>query len=197
VPRLKELYLKEVVPVLMKRYNLKNRYQVPNLEKIVVNVGVGEGKDNPKLLTVAAEELARITGQKAVITKAKKSISNFKIRKGMSIGTKVTLRGDRMWEFFDRLVNVALPRVRDFRGLSLDSFDKFNNYSIGIKEQIIFPEIDYDSIEKIHGMDITIVVRDPMKKRALVRDFLEAIGMPFRKTVPMQQPEEKETAKTK
>ncbi len=179
VPRIKESYYKKVLPELIKRYKLKNKNQVPVLEKIVVNVGVGEAKDNPKSLTSVAEELAFITGQKALITRAKKSISNFKIRQGIPIGAKVTLRGDKMWEFFDRLVNIALPRVRDFRGLNLNSFDKFNNYSIGIKEQIIFPEIEYDKVDKIHGMDITFVIKNNRNNK-IVKDFLTGIGMPFR-----------------
>lgn len=185
VPRLKEMYYSKIVPLIMKQHNLKNNNEVPGIEKIILNVGVGEAKDNPKLLNSAAKELTAIAGQKAVITRAKKSISNFKLRKGMAIGAKVTLRGNRMWEFFDRLVNVALPRVRDFRGLSLQSFDKFNNYSIGIKEQIIFPEIDYDKVERIHGMDITFVIKN-RKKHEVVKDFLESIGMPFRKIDPKE-----------
>lgn len=180
VPRIKELYQKTVLPELMKKFNLKNRNQVPNLEKIVLNVGVGEAKENPKLLTAAAEELGTITGQKAIIIKAKKAISNFKIRKGLPIACKVTLRGDQMWEFFDRFVNISLPRVRDFKGLNPESFDKFNHYTIGIKEQIIFPEINYDKVEKIHGLDITFVIKNN-KKREYVREFLSMIGMPFRK----------------
>lgn len=193
MPRLKDLYYKKIVPNVMKQYNLKNINEVPILEKIVVNVGVGEAKDNPKLLTAAAEELTAITGQKAVITKAKKSISNFKLRKGVPIGAKVTLRGNRMWEFFDRLVNVALPRVRDFKGLGLESFDRFNNYSIGIKEQIIFPEINYDKVEKFHGLDIILVIKSK-QKNDIVKGVLEGIGMPFRKIEiqepPAQRPQE-------
>ncbi len=180
VPRIKELYETKVVPELMKKYNLKNKFMVPVLEKIVINVGVGEAKDNANLLKTVVEELKAITGQAPVITKAKKAISNFKIRKGMSIGTKVTLRRDRMWEFFDRLVNVALPRVRDFRGVNPNSFDKDSNYTLGIKEQIIFPEIDYDKVDKIHGMDIVFVVKRN-KNREIVKDFLTMLGMPFRK----------------
>ncbi len=180
VPRLKEYYEKEVVPGMMKIFNLKNRFEVPTFEKIVINVGLGEAKDNPKLLSSVIEELAMITGQRPVITRAKKSIAAFKVRKGMPVGVKVTLRGDRMWEFFDRLVNVALPRVRDFKGLSPDAFDKFYNYTIGIKEQIIFPEIDYDKIEKIHGMDIVIVLKRA-KNLKLARTFLEMMGLPIRR----------------
>ncbi|MBU1076904.1 MAG: 50S ribosomal protein L5 [Spirochaetes bacterium] len=179
VPRVKEIYFKKVLPELMKKHNLKNKNQVPVLDKIVVNVGVGEAKDNPKVLTAAAEELSVITGQKALITKAKKSISNFKLRQGVAIGAKVTLRGNMMWEFFDRLINVALPRVRDFRGLSQSSFDKFNNFSIGVKEQIIFPEINYDDVEKVHGLDITLVIKNG-KKRDLVIAFFTAIGFPIK-----------------
>jgi len=181
VPRLKEFYIKKVQPELMKKYGLKNRYQVPVLSKIVINVGLGEARDNPKLLNNVMEEVAMITGQRPVVTRAKKSVAAFKIRKGMTIGCKVTLRGNRMWEFFDRLINVALPRVRDFRGLNPNSFDKFNNYSIGIKEQLVFPEIDYDKVEKIHGMDITIVIKNA-ENRELTKDFLSMMGMPFRKT---------------
>ncbi len=180
VPRLKEYYLKQVQPELMKKYNLKNKYQVPTFQKIVVNVGVGEDRENPKLLTTIMDEVAMITGQKPIITRARKSIAAFKIRKGVPIGCKVTLRGDRMWEFFDRLVNIALPRVRDFKGVDPQSFDKFNNYSLGIKEQLVFPEIDYDKVEKIHGLDITIVMKNA-KNREIVRDFLSMMGMPFRK----------------
>lgn len=186
VPRIKEVYYKKVLPDLMKKFKLKNKNQVPVLEKIVLNVGVGEAKDNPKLLTAAADELTTIAGQKSVITRAKKSISNFKIRQGVPIGTKVTLRGDKMWEFFDRLVNVALPRVRDFRGLSPDSFDKFNNYTIGVKEQIIFPEINYDDVERIHGMDITLVIKNG-RDRDVVKEMCSSIGLPFRRPAPAAQ----------
>jgi len=185
VPRLKELYDTQLRSEIMKKHNLKNINQVPVFEKIIVNVGVGEAKENNKLLQAAVEELTAITGQKAVITRAKKSISNFKIRKGIAIGAKVTLRGNMMWEFFDRFVNIALPRVRDFRGLDPNSFDKFNNYSLGIKEQIIFPEVNYDKVEKIHGMDITFVIKNRNKKEA-VKDFLNSVGMPFRKEVPKE-----------
>ncbi len=180
VPRLKELYYQKIVPELMKKYNLKNKFMVPVLQKIVINVGMGEAKENAKLLTTVTEELAAITGQAAVITRAKKAISNFKIRAGMPIGAKVTLRGDKMWEFFDRFVNVALPRVRDFRGVNPNSFDGNSNYTVGIKEQIIFPEIDYDKVDKIHGMDITFVIKRNNNKE-IVKDFLAMLGMPFRK----------------
>ncbi|MDD5066545.1 MAG: 50S ribosomal protein L5 [bacterium] len=180
VPRIKELHQKTIIPEMMKKYNLKNKNQVPVLDKIVLNCGVGEAKENPKLLTAAAEELSIITGQKAVILKAKKAISNFKIKKGIPIACKVTLRENRMWEFFDRFVNIALPRVRDFKGVNPDSFDRFNHYTIGLKEQIIFPEIDYDKVEKIHGMDITFVVKNN-KNKEWVREFLTMAGMPFKK----------------
>jgi len=180
IPRLKEHYYKNVVPEIMKKFNLKNKYEVPIFSKIVINVGVGEAKENPKLLDSVVEEVAYITGQKPVITRAKKAIAEFKIKEGIPIGCKVTLRGDRMWEFFDRLVNIALPRSKDFKGLSRNSFDRFNNYTIGIKEQIAFPEISYDKIMKIHGMDITIVIKNN-KKREIVEEFLTLMGMPFRK----------------
>lgn len=180
IPRLKEQYNKNVVPEIMKKYNLKNKLQVPVFSKIIVNVGVGESKDNPKLLQAFSDELSKITGQKSVITKAKKSISNFKLRKGMPIGSCVTLRGNIMWEFYDRLVNVALPRVRDFRGVSSDSFDKFGHYTLGIKEQIIFPEINIDKIEKVHGFSITMVMKHS-KKKEIVKEMLTMMGMPFRK----------------
>ncbi len=180
VPRIKELYEKKVLPELMKKYKLKNRFMVPILEKIVINVGVGEAKDNANLLKTVVDELKIITGQAPVITKAKKAISNFKIRKGVSIGAKVTLRKDKMWEFFDRFVNVALPRVRDFRGVNPNAFDKDSNYTLGVKEQIIFPEIDYDKVDKIHGMDIVFVIKRN-KNQDIVKDFLSMLGMPFRK----------------
>lgn len=176
--RLRELYIKNIVPEMMKKFSLKNKNQVPDLEKIVVNCGVGEAKENPKLLTAAAEELGMITGQKAAILKSKKAISNFKIKKGVPIACKVTLRGNRMWEFFDRFVNVALPRLRDFRGVEPNSFDRFNHYTIGIKEQIIFPEIDYDKIDKIKGMNIVIVTSAKSDDEA--RYLLKLMGMPFR-----------------
>lgn len=180
VPRLKEKYYKEVVTEIMKKFNLKNRYQVPIFSKIVINVGAGEAKENPKFLDSVVEEIAAITGQRPCITRAKKAIAEFKIKKGMPIGCKVTLRGDRMWEFFDRLVNVALPRAKDFKGLDLKSFDSSNNYTIGIKEQIAFPEINYDKIMKIHGMDITIVMKNN-KDRAVTEEFLRLMGLPLKK----------------
>jgi len=176
--RLKELYHKELVAKLMKEFNYKNKMQVPRLQKIVVNMGLGEAIQNIKVLDSATDELMAITGQKPVPTKAKKSIANFKLRKGMSIGCLVTLRKDRMYEFFDRLVNIALPRVRDFRGVSSRSFDGRGNYSLGIKEQIIFPEVDYDKIDKIKGLNITIVTSAKTDEEG--KALLELFGMPFR-----------------
>jgi len=176
---LKERYRKDVVPALMKELELDNIMQVPNLKKIVLNVGVGEALDDTKTLDAAARDIESITGQKPVITKAKKSIANFKLREGRAIGVKVTLRGDRMWALFDRLVNIALPRVRDFRGVSPKSFDGRGNYTLGLKEQLIFPEIDYDSIDKIRGMEITFVTSAPDDEQATA--LLAHLGMPFRK----------------
>ncbi len=175
---LKKKYEEEVRPSLIERFSYKNVMQVPRLEKVVVNMGIGEGKDNPKLLESAAADLALITGQKPVITKAKNSIASFKLREGMSIGCKVTLRGETMYDFVTKLINVALPRVRDFRGISPKSFDGRGNYSLGLKEQIIFPEIDYDKVEKIQGMDITIVTTAVNDEEA--RELLRLLGMPFR-----------------
>jgi large subunit ribosomal protein L5 len=175
---LKEKYIKEVRPALMEHFSYKNIMQVPRLEKVVINMGIGEGKDNPKLLEAAVKELSLITGQKPVITKAKKSVASFKLREGMSIGCKVTLRGERMYDFVNKLINVALPRVRDFRGVSPKSFDGRGNYSLGLKEQIIFPEIEYDKIEKIQGMDITIVTTARNDEEA--KELLSRMGMPFR-----------------
>lgn len=176
--RLKERYHREVVPQLMKELGYKNIYQVPRLEKIVVNMGLGEAIQNPRALDAAVAELTAITGQKAVITKARAAISNFKLRAGMSIGCMVTIRGRRMYEFLDRLLNVALPRVRDFRGVSDRSFDGRGNYSLGIREQIIFPEIDLDKIDKVRGLTVSIVTtaRTDAEGKAL----LKALGMPFR-----------------
>jgi len=179
VARLKELYYNEIVPAMKKKFGYKNDLEVPKLDKIVINMGVGEAKDNPKILEAATKDLETITGQKPVITKAKKSIANFKIRQGMSIGCKVTLRGERMYEFADRLINLALPRVRDFRGVSPDSFDGRGNYSLGIKEQLIFPEIDYDKVDKVRGMDIVFVTTAKTDEEA--RELLSGFGMPFRK----------------
>ena len=178
VPRLKEHWEKKVLPDLMKRFGYSNRMQAPKLTKIVVNMGVGDALTNVKLLDTAAVELATITGQKAAIRRAKKSIANFKLRQGQPIGCMVTLRGNRMYEFYDRLVNVALPRIRDFRGVPSRSFDGRGNYTLGLSEQIIFPEINYDKVEKVKGMNITIVTtaRTDEEARALLRLF----GMPFR-----------------
>ena len=177
--RLKEKYINEVVPALMERFQYKNVMEVPKLEKIVINMGIGEAKDNPKALESAVKELSLITGQKPVVTKAKKSIANFKVRKGMNIGAKVTLRGERMYDFLDKLMNISLPRVRDFRGVSASSFDGRGNYALGIKEQLIFPEIDYDMVDSIRGLDIVIVTTAKTDEEA--KAFLELMGMPFRK----------------
>lgn len=176
--RLRDYYIKQVVPSLIKEFNYKNLMQVPKLEKIVVNMGVGEAIQNIKALESAVADLSMIVGQKPVITKARKSIATFKLRQGMSIGCRVTLRGDRMYEFFDRLVNVALPRVRDFRGISPKSFDGRGNFAIGLKEQIIFPEIDYDKIDKIRGMNIVIATSAKTDEEA--RQLLRFMGLPFR-----------------
>jgi large subunit ribosomal protein L5 len=176
--RLKELYKKEIVPRLMKEFNYKNIMQVPKLHKITINMGLGEAITNIKILDTASSELAAITGQKPIITKARKSISNFKLRAGAPIGCAVTLRGDRMYEFFDRFVNIALPRVRDFKGLSSKSFDGRGNYSVGIKEHIIFPEINFDKIDKIKGMTITIVTTAKTDEEA--KKLLQYLGMPFK-----------------
>jgi large subunit ribosomal protein L5 len=176
---LKERYKKEVAPALMKEFELTNVMQVPNLEKIVVNIGMGEALDNPKSLEAASADLMKITGQKPVITKAKKSIANFKLREGRLIGMKVTLRGEKMWALLDRLVNIALPRVRDFRGVSNKSFDGRGNYTMGLREQLIFPEIDYDSIDKVRGMELTFVTTAPNDEQAM--SLLKHLGMPFRK----------------
>lgn len=176
--RLKERYDKELVPTLMKEFNYKSRMQVPRLQKVVVNMGLGEAIQNIKVLDSASNELMTITGQKPVPSKAKKSIANFKLRQGMPIGCLVTLRKKRMYEFFDRLVNVTLPRVRDFRGVSSKSFDGRGNYTLGIKEQIIFPEIDYDKIDKIKGLNITIVTTAKTDEEG--RSLLGLLGMPFK-----------------
>ncbi len=177
--RLKEKYENEVVKSLMEKFQYKNIMEVPRLEKIVVNMGVGEAKDNPKMLESAVKELEIITGQKPVQTHAKKSIANFKLREGMKVGTKVTLRGQKMYDFLDKLMNIALPRVRDFRGVSSASFDGRGNYALGIKEQLIFPEIEYDMVESIRGLDIVVVTTAKTDEEARV--FLEEMGMPFRK----------------
>jgi large subunit ribosomal protein L5 len=176
--RLKTYYEKEVAPILVREFNYKNRMEVPKMEKIVVNMGLGEAIQNIKILDNAVRELATIVGQRPVITKAKKSIATFKLRKGMSIGCSVTLRQDRMYEFFDRLVNVALPRIRDFRGISPKSFDGRGNFSLGVKEQFIFPEIEYDKIEKVIGMNITIVTTAKSDDEA--RQLLKLMGVPFK-----------------
>ncbi len=177
-PRLLERYYQQVVPDLMERFKYRNAMQLPRLSKVTVNVGLGEALTNAKLLEGAVVELGQITGQKAVINKARKSIANFRLREGMSIGASVTLRRTRMWEFFDRLVNVALPRVRDFRGLPVRAFDGRGNYTLGIREQIIFPEVDYDKVERIQGMNVTIVTTAKTDDEA--RTLLGGLGMPFR-----------------
>ena len=177
--RLKEIYQNEIVEALMKKFGYKNIMQVPKIEKVVINMGIGEAKEYVKILDAAASDLQTITGQKPVITKAKKSIANFKIREGMPIGCKVTLRGDRMYEFVDRLINLALPRVRDFRGVNPNAFDGRGNYALGIKEQLIFPEIEYDKIDKIRGMDIIFVTTARTDEEA--RELLAQFNMPFAK----------------
>lgn len=177
--RLKEMYNKEIVDAMMKKFGYKNMMQVPKLDKIVVNMRVGEAKDNAKVLEAAVSELETITGQKAVLTKAKKAVANFKIREGMPIGCKVTLRGEKMYEFLDRLVNLALPRVRDFRGVNPNAFDGRGSYALGIKEQIIFPEIEYDKIDKVRGMDVIIVTTAKTDEEA--RELLTLFNMPFAK----------------
>lgn len=176
---LKEKYQNEVVPTLMKELNLHNVMQVPRITKVVVNIGLGEALDNPKALEAASGDLAKITGQKPVITKARKSIAAFKLREGRAIGTMVTLRGERMWSFLDRLMNIVLPRVRDFRGVSAEAFDGRGNYTLGLREQIIFPEIEYDKVDKVRGMEITIVTTAPTDDQAV--KLLQLLGMPFRK----------------
>ena len=177
--RYKEIYSNEIKDAMQKKFGYKNVMEIPKLEKIVVNMGVGEAKDNAKLLDSAVTDLGKITGQHVVTTKAKKAVANFKIREGMKIGCKVTLRGDKMYDFLDRLVNLALPRVRDFRGVSANSFDGRGNYALGIKEQIIFPEIEYDKIDKIRGMDVIIVTTAKTDEEA--RELLRLFNMPFEK----------------
>jgi len=177
MPSMKEKYKNEVAPALKEKFKYKSVMQIPKVEKIVLNMGVGDVKENAKALDAAANDMAIIAGQKPIITKAKKSVAAFKLREGMSIGCKVTLRGDRMYEFADRLLNVALPRVRDFRGVPVNSFDGRGNYSMGIKEQLIFPEIDYDKVEKIRGMDITFVTTAKNDEEA--KELLKLLGMPF------------------
>ena len=177
--RLREKYENEVTKSLMERFQYKNVMEVPRLEKVVINMGIGEARDNPKALESAVKELEIITGQKPIVTKAKKSIANFKLREGMNVGAKVTLRGERMYHFLDKLMNIALPRVRDFRGISNTSFDGRGNYALGIREQLIFPEIEYDMVDAIRGLDIVIVTTAETDEEARV--FLEEMGMPFRK----------------
>jgi large subunit ribosomal protein L5 len=175
--RLKQKYQEDAVPALMKKFSYRNIMQAPRIDKVVVNVGCGDARDNAKAIDAVVRDITAITGQKAVVTKAKKSVANFKLREGMPVGVKVTLRGERMWEFLDRLLNVALPRVRDFRGISPNSFDGRGNYALGIKEQLIFPEIDYDKIEKIRGMDIVICTTAGSDEEA--RELLSVMGAPF------------------
>jgi large subunit ribosomal protein L5 len=185
--RLRDLYEKSIQPQLMKEFGYSNVHQVPRLEKVVINVGMGAAIDTPKLLDAADDELAAITGQRPVVTRAKKAISNFRLREGMAIGVKVTLRGARMYEFLDRLINVAIPRIRDFRGVPTRSFDGRGNYTLGIKEQLIFPEVDYDKVEKVHGMDITIVTSGERDDEAFA--LLAALGMPFRRQPGRETPQ--------
>lgn len=176
---MKERYTNEISPALMKSLGLKNVMEIPRIKKVVINIGMGEAMDNPKALDAAVQDLGAITGQKPVITKARKSIANFKLREGRAIGTSVTLRGDKMWAFLDRLMNIVLPRVRDFRGVSAESFDGRGNYTLGLREQIIFPEIEYDKVDKVRGMEITIVTSAPTDEQAAA--LLQMLGMPFRK----------------
>jgi large subunit ribosomal protein L5 len=176
---MKEKYTNEVSPALMKALGLTNVMQIPRISKVVINIGMGEAMENPKALDAAVQDLGAITGQKPVITKARKSIANFKLREGRAIGTAVTLRGDKMWAFLDRLMNIVLPRVRDFRGVSAESFDGRGNYTLGLREQIIFPEIEYDKVDKVRGMEITIVTTASTDEQAAA--LLQLLGMPFRK----------------
>jgi large subunit ribosomal protein L5 len=176
--RLKEMYNAEIIPALVKKFKYKNKMQVPKLEKIIVNMGTGDALSNSKLLDAAVEDLAQVVGQRPAITRAKKSISNFKLRAGMAVGCRVTLRRERMYEFFDRLVNVAVPRIRDFRGVPTRSFDGRGNYTLGLTEHIVFPEIDYDQVEKVRGMDITLVTSANTDEEAM--ELLRLLGMPFR-----------------
>lgn len=177
MPRLKDRYQDEIIPELMKKYGYTSVMQVPKLEKIVLNMGVGDAKENPKSLEGAVNDLTVISGQKPVVTTAKKSVANFKVRAGMKIGAKVTLRGNRMYEFLDKLISIALPRVRDFRGISPNSFDGRGNFALGVREQLIFPEVDFDKIDKIRGMDVIIVTNARTDEEA--RDLLRLLGMPF------------------
>ena len=175
--RLKDKYIAEVVPALQQKFNYKNINEVPRLEKIVLNMGLGDCKDNPKSMEVAVSELATISGQKPLVTKAKKSIANFKVREGMNVGAKVTLRNERMYEFADKLVSIVLPRVRDFRGVSAKAFDGRGNYALGVREQLIFPEIEYDKVEKIRGMEMVFVTTAKTDEEA--KELLKQLGMPF------------------
>ena len=175
--RMHERYTKEVAPAMFKSFGFKNVMQVPRIEKVVLNIGLGEAMDNPKALEAATSDLIQITGQKPVQTKARRAIANFKLREGRLIGAKVTLRGDRMWAFLDRLLNIALPRVRDFRGVSANAFDGRGNYTLGLKDQLVFPEIDYDRIDKLRGMEVTIVTSAKSDDQA--RALLQLLGMPF------------------
>jgi large subunit ribosomal protein L5 len=177
--RMKVRYQEEIVPALMKTLNMDNVMEIPRITKVVVNIGLGEAMDNPKALEAAVGDMILITGQKPVVTKARKSISNFKLREGRAIGAKVTLRGDKMWSFLDRLMNIVLPRVRDFRGVSDEAFDGHGNYTLGLREQLIFPEIEYDKIDKVRGMEITIVTTARTDDQAT--QLLALLGMPFRK----------------
>ena len=177
--RLKDLYKDEIVDAMIKKFGYKNIMEVPKLDKIVINMGVGEAKENAKVLDSAVKDLETITGQKVVLTRAKNSVANFKIREGMPIGCKTTLRGEKMYDFMDRLVNLALPRVRDFRGVSADSFDGRGNYALAVKEQLIFPEIEYDKVEKVRGMDVIVVTTAKTDEEA--RELLRLFGMPFAK----------------
>ncbi|SHF01904.1 50S ribosomal protein L5 [Alkalibacter saccharofermentans] len=177
MPRLKDKYKNEVIPAMMEKFKYDNIMEVPKLDKVVINMGLGDAKDNAKLIEAAVSDLGIISGQKPIITKAKKSVSNFKLREGMNVGAKVTLRADRMYEFTDKLFNIALPRVRDFRGVSAKSFDGRGNYSMGVKEQLMFPEIEYDKVEQIRGMDIIFVTTAKTDEEAL--ELLSLMGMPF------------------
>ncbi|MBE6778546.1 MAG: 50S ribosomal protein L5 [Ruminococcaceae bacterium] len=177
--RMKEMYKSEIAPALMKKFGYKSVMQIPKLDKVVINVGCGEARDNPKIMDAIINDLSAITGQRPVVCKARKSVANFKLREGMNIGAKVTLRGERMYEFVDRLFNVALPRVRDFRGINANSFDGRGNYNMGLKEQLIFPEIDYDKIDKVRGMDLCFVTTATTDEEA--RELLTLMGAPFEK----------------
>lgn len=177
--QMQERFQKEVAPALFKSFNFKNVMQIPRIQKVVVNIGLGESMDDPKALEAATSDLTQIVGQKPIMTKSRKSIAAFKLREGRIIGTKVTLRGERMWSFLDRLMNIALPRVRDFRGVSADAFDGRGNYTLGLRDQLIFPEIDYDKIDKLRGMEVTIVTTAKTDDQARV--MLQLLGMPFKK----------------